>query len=111
MELCLLELENLLRASEIFVPLPDASVVRSSRTIYRACSFPFLGGMYFSILSENNTAPVLSLLLTAEKARTAAIWVTISFLVWLVPNKEEALMSIRKKTVNSLSSSNTLLKG
>ena len=62
--------------------------------------------------SLKKITPTLSLLLMAEKASTAAISVTRSCLrACTVPNNELALTSTNNITVNSRSSSNTLLKG
>ena len=47
----------------------------------RTCFLPFLGGIYLTISSENNTKPTLSLFLIAENPRTLAISVPIS-LFW-----------------------------
>ena len=73
------------------------------------CLRPFFGGMYFSILSEKNTTPILSLFCMAEKAIVAAISVTMSrFICTCVPKSSEPLTSTINMTVSSRSSSNTL---
>src|SRR5215218_2887466 len=109
---CLVVLLKYLSAALNCVVALLGSADNNSLTIYSACCFPFLGGIYFSILSLYKITPTLSPLFTAEKAMTAAISVAISFLVPLiVPNRELALTSTNNITVNSLSSSNTLLKG
>ena len=65
--------------------------------------------MYFSILSEKNITPVLSLFCMALKASVAAISVTMSRFIWRrVPKSSEPLTSMRSITVSSRSSSNTL---
>ena len=46
---------------------------RSSRMMSRICFLPFLGGMNFSTVPVKKIAPILSLLVVAEKASVAAI--------------------------------------
>ena len=80
--------------------------------IYRMCFRPFLGAIYFSMRSEKNITPILSLFCMAEKARVAAISVAISLFVrCVVPKSNDPLTSIRSITVSSRSSSNTFTKG
>ena len=81
----------------------------SSRMIYKICFFPFWGGINFSILSEKNTTPILSLFCIAEKAKVAAISVITSFFMTLTePKSRLPDTSISSITVSSRSSSNTL---
>ena len=76
------------------------------------CFLPFLGGMNFSILSEKNMTPILSLFCIAEKDKVAAISVTISFFnCRAVPKSRLPDTSMSNITVSSLSSSNTFTNG
>ena len=62
----------------IEVPLPSDFAYRSSLITRKICDLPFFGGMYFTISSENNTKPTLSLFLIAENPKTLAISAPIS---------------------------------
>ena len=96
------------KARRIFVRRLSGWKSINSRIIYKICLRPFLGGINFSIRSEKKITPILSLFWMAEKARVAAISVTISFFNCLiVPNSKLPETSTINITVSSRSSSNT----
>src|SRR5659263_284524 len=100
------------RGSLSEVPDDCGSKLSISRTILSIWPLPFLGGIYFSTLSEKRIRPTLSLLAITEYARTAAISVIISLLVPdTVPNSPDRLTSISSITVSSRSSSKILTYG
>ena len=53
------------KALLIEVPLPPDFAYNSSLITRKICDLPFLGGIYLTISSENNTKPTLSLFLIA----------------------------------------------
>ena len=80
-----------------------------SRMMNKMCLRPFFGGMYFSILSEKNITPILSLFCIALNANVAAISAATSrFVALSVPKSSEPLTSMSSITVSSRSSSYTL---
>ena len=68
-------------ASEMDVRRDSGSNLMSSRIIIRMWLLPLAAGMNFSMRSEKNMQPTLSLFCAAEKASTAAISVIRFFLV------------------------------
>lgn len=63
---------EILQCTPISVCRLDGSNTSNSRIMCSTCFFPFLGGINFSILSEKNITPTLSLFWIVENASVAA---------------------------------------